>query len=229
MIDRKMTFAAGLVLTALCFTVPAAAEVETGLGVRVGSLGIGVDVGAALSKSVDVRIGYAGFDLNRSVTQTNLTYEGKAKLGSPSALLDWKLTDGGFRMTTGVVVMNTKIDATGVPNGAGTYDINGTTYTVADVGNVTAQFKFGNSVAPYLGIGWGDTVTPSRRWSFLADIGVVYAGAPTIAVTATCAAANAIICAQLQSDIAAERQTLVQNLARYKWYPVVSLGLGYRF
>jgi hypothetical protein len=36
-------------------------------------------------------------------------------------------------------------------------------------------------------------------------------------------------CGALQSDVQAERQTLEGDVSAFKWYPVVNVGLAYRF
>jgi hypothetical protein len=48
-------------------------------------------------------------------------------------------------------------DVTGVPEVGGNYTINGRTYTASEVGSLTGKTHF-NTVALYVGIGWGNPV-----------------------------------------------------------------------
>jgi hypothetical protein len=175
------------------------------------------------------RFGFACYSVDRTISDTNVTYDGKLKLSNPSARLDWRVLAGGFRVSVGAVVSGTKIEATGRPDANGTYQIGNNTYSASQIGSLTGTFKFGNSVAPYVGLGWGNVVGRDGHFSVLVDVGAIYAGTPSVALTANCTAGAQAICSQLQTDVDAERQKLEQNLTLLKWYPVVGLGVGYRF
>jgi hypothetical protein len=202
-----------------------------GLALRAGTTGIGADVDVGLLSNVSARLGYSGFDYNHSITNTNVTYTGKLKVSDISALFDWYPFHGGFRLTAGIVGGGLKVGVTGQPTG-GTYTINNTTYTAAQVGSLTGQLKFGNSASPYVGLGWGDPVGTSHHLHFLFDVGAIYGGTPNVMLTANCGVAappGSPICTQLQSDVLAEKQKLQNDVTIVKWYPVVTLGLAYRF
>jgi hypothetical protein len=222
----RRLFGTAIGLAALV-SAPAIAETQFGVGVRGGSLGLGADLDFAFTDNLNARVGYAGYSINRTVDQTNLTYAGKLKLSNPSVLLDWRVL-AGLRMTLGAVLTSTKIDAIGRPT-AGTFTIGGNTYSSSEVGSVTGSFKMGNSVAPYIGFGWGNVVGRGGHFSFLFDVGAIYAGTPSVALTANCTSNNAAVCSQLQSDVAVERKNLEKNVTLLKWYPVVGVGFGYGF
>ena len=225
---RSHLLAASLGL-ATAFATPAFADTQAGFAIRAGTLGLGADVDFSLNQYLNARIGFAGYSVDRTISDTNVTYDGKLKLSNPSALLDWRVFGGAFRVSLGAVVSGTKIDATGRPDVNGTYQIGNNTYTASQIGSLNGTFKFGNSVAPYIGLGWGNVVGRDGRFSVLFDVGATYAGTPSVTLTANCTAAVAAVCSQLQTDVDTERQTLEQNLTLLKWYPVVGLGFGYRF
>ena len=222
-------------IAAVLVTAPALAAsgtgTQVGIGFRAGTLGLGADIDFRISDAFNARIGYSGYSLNRSVTDTDVHYDGKLKLSNPSVLIDWRVLKGGFHLTAGIVASSTKIDAVGQPTSGGTYTINNTVYTGAEIGSLTGNFKFGNSVAPYFGVGFGNVVGKDGHFSVLFDVGAIYAGTPSIALTGNCAAAivGTPVCAQLQADVAAEKAKLAQDLGILKFYPVVGLGIGYRF
>lgn len=225
---RRATCAAGLVLA--LGLLPAARAAEMGTALRVGTLGIGVDVDFALGERASVRLGYSGYSLNRTVDQTDVTYDGTLKLSNPSATLDWYVAKGGFRVSLGAVASGSEVTAVGIPNSNLRYTVNGNSYSVAQLTSLSGRFRLGNSVAPYLGVGWGNPVRTGRHWSFLFDLGAVYGGTPDIVLNAGCSSTvPAAICSQLATDIEAEKQKLRNELTGIRWYPVLSLGLGYRF
>ena len=111
---------------------------------------------------------------------------------------------------------------TGTPT-SGTYTLNGHTYTAQQVGSLTGKTHF-NGAAPYVGIGWGDPMDGGRL-TFTANVGAIYQGAPNISLTATGAAANP----QLASDVQAEQNRVNSKVSGYQWWPVMGVGLMYRF
>ena len=202
-----------------------------GLAVTAGSTGIGLDYGIGLGRSFSVRVGYSGFHYDHSVDTSDVDYDGTFKLSMPKALLDWYVFKGGFHLTAGVIGNGTRIDVTGKP-AAASYTINGNSYSSSDVGSLAGQLKFGNSVSPYVGLGWGNMVGTHSHLHFLVDIGAIYGGTPNVSLTATCgpsAPSGSQACTQLQSDVQAERLKLQNDVTVVKWYPVLDLGLAYRF
>ncbi|OIO71610.1 MAG: hypothetical protein AUJ58_00065 [Zetaproteobacteria bacterium CG1_02_55_237] len=170
---------------------------------------------------LNARIQANGFRYNTTVTNTSVHYDAKLKLMSVGALADFYPFAGKFRVTAGAYYNGNKLTLTGVPNGA-SYVINGTTYTSAQAGSVTGTMDF-NKLAPYAGIGWGDAVSSGSPIGFNVDLGVLYQGKPKTTLSATGAAAG------LTADIAAEKTKLDNNVKKYKFYPVASVGVSYNF
>jgi predicted nucleic acid-binding Zn ribbon protein len=114
----------------------------------------------------------------------------------------------------------------------GSYTINGTTYSSSQLGSLSGRLKFGNSVSPYLGFGWGNPAGESGRVHFLFDVGAIYGGTPTVALSAQCGPAappGSALCSEIQSNVASEEQKLVSKADILRWYPMVSLGIAVRF
>ncbi len=224
------TIIGSVVVVAAALVAAPVAFADVGAAIRVGTLGIGADVDFGINDHLGARIGYSAYNYSRTIDNTSVTYDGTIKLSNPSATLDWYPFAGGFRLSLGAVVSGTKVDAVGKPDSTGTYTLNGHQYSASDVGTLNGEFKFGNSVAPYVGLGWGNPAGAGSRLTFVFDLGAVYGGTPNIALTATCGASTpAPVCAQLQTDVMAEKASLQDKVTLIKWYPVVSLGFGYRF
>lgn len=98
----------------------------------------------------------------------------------------------------------------------------------ADLGGLSGMAEPANPIAPYLGIGYGDV--PSARVSFYFDLGVIYQGSAHAGLAGACGASiPAGQCAQLQSELAAERYGLGRSLDRYGLYPVGRVGVSIGF
>ncbi len=224
-----------IVLALLSAAIASTAGADTpamALDVRVGTTGIGVDYDLALGQSFSARIGYSGFDYSHSVNSSDVGYDGKLKLSMLSGLFDWYAFNGGFHLTAGVVGNDTQLDVTGKPLAGGGYSINNTFYSSGEVGSLTGQMKFGYTASPYVGLGWGNPVGMGQHLHFLVDIGAIYGGTPNVSLSAACgsaAPAGTPVCTQLQSDVQAERLKLQNDVTLIKWYPVLNLGLAYRF
>ena len=230
--QRAVIGAAALALACLVTPVSSlAATPDFALAVRAGTPGLGLDLDLGLSPSFGMRVGFSGFNINHDIDTSDVDYDGRLKLQTVTGLLDWYVFSGGFHLTAGVAGNDTKLDVVGQPN-QGTYTINGNTYSSSQLGSLTGQLKFGNSVSPYVGLGWGNPAGEDGRIHFLFDVGAIYGGTPSVTLTATCGAAapaGSPICNQAQSGLASEEAQLRHKADILRWYPMVSLGIGVRF
>lgn len=200
-------------------------HLDASVALRFGTLGFGVEVSKLLMGHVGVRVGANYFKLDKTRTESNVTYDATLKAKAFSALIDlFPANRGSFHFTGGLMTDPVKVNGTGKPTTSGNFTLNGNTYTTAQVGVLTAEVKYPD-VAPYVGIGFG---TPARNGSalkFLFDLGVVI-GKATVALDATGAASNPTLAADLQ----AQEDKTEHDVQKYaKVYPVISFGLAYRF
>jgi hypothetical protein len=229
---RAGVIAGAILAGALVCSGASAAGPDMAVALRAGTSGVGLDYDVALGRYFSVRLGYSGLDYHRSANTSDVDYAGQLKLSMPAALVNWNVFGGGFHLSAGAVGGGTKLDVTGHPSGSGSYTLNGHTYTSADVGSLTGELKFGHSVSPYVGLGWGNAVGENGHWHFLVDLGAIYGGTPMVSLTAVCgsaAPAGSAECNQLQSDVQTEKAKLVSDANILRWYPVATVGVAYRF
>jgi hypothetical protein len=218
-------FVAGV---ALLVAVGPAAWADVGVLLKAGTLGAGIDVSKGIGETLALRLQANALSYDEDITESDVEYSADLGLKSAGLLLDWHPFSGTFRVSAGAYWNGNEAAATGRPTG-GTYVINGTTYSSSDIGSLNGQIDF-SEVAPYFGIGFGSTPKAGRGMSFSFDLGVLYQGEPNVGLTVACGAALTVPeCTQLQNDVAAEAGALQDDLKDYKFYPVVSFGIGYRF
>jgi hypothetical protein len=209
-----------------------AAIADVAVGVRATTFGFGGDVDIGMfSNRVSLRLGYNGLNYSKTITDTDVSYDGKLKISAASAIVDWYVFNGGFRVSLGAVQQGPKVDVVGTPKN-GTYTINGQTYTAAQLGSLTGTIKMGSSTAPYIGVGWGNAVGRAHRVTFLFDLGAIHTGSPKATLHAPCTTAIAAQpngCAILQQNLNAEKTNLENKVSSYQWYPVVGLGFAVKF
>lgn len=197
-----------------------------GAGLRIGTTGIGADFGWEIAPTLGGRIGLSGGEINTTVDSSDVHYGAKLKLANANLLLDWSPL-GPFRISAGFVPNKNKVDVTGEPT-SGSFTINGNPYTAAQIGSLSGTVKSGNSFAPYLGIGYGNVWTKGVNFYF--DLGVMFQGSPKASLALTCGpAATPAQCAQAQSDVAAEQQSLEDSLKKFKYFPVANIGITIGF
>ena len=215
-------FVAGV---ALFVAVSPAAWADVGVLLKAGTLGAGLDVSKSISERLAVRLQANALNYNHDTTKSDVDYKAELELRSAGVLLDWHPFSGVFRVSGGAYWNGNKATVTGRPTG-NTYQINGQPYSSAEIGSLSGKIDF-PSVAPYLGVGLASAPKAGRGMTFSFDLGVLYQREPNVALRVACGTTGR--CAQLQSDVAAEQVSLQDDLKDFKFYPVASFGIGYRF
>ena len=149
-----------------------------------------------------------------------IPYAASARLQSIPVLLNFYPFHGVFRLTGGVVYDENQMDVTGSGN---SYTFNGVSYPAASVGTFSGSIRF-RRYAPYLGLGFGDTLNGSGLSAGF-DLGVLFQGSPQV----TLHASNPTGDPTLAQNVASAQAQANQKAASDKYYPVVGLHLGYTF
>ena len=79
-----------------------------------------------------------------------------------------------------------------------------------------------------MGIGWGNAVAAGSRWRVAVDAGAFYQGKPKVSLTAE-PLIPGLLPSRFSQDLEAERREIEDDLDSYRFYPVLSLGVSYRF
>jgi hypothetical protein len=199
---------------------------------EISTLGVGATVTKSITPNVNAKLGINGLGISRDVSLSDVDYKADFNLFNVSTLADyhpWK--NGGFRLTGGLVFQDNNIEGTGKAKNGGKININGVDYdTTTQLTSVKARVSLGNSVAPYIGIGWGNTVKPGKRWGFSANLGAMFAGSPKVVLTPEFGpGATPALKDQINNNIEAERKKQESDLNWLNVYPVFSLGVSYQF
>lgn len=223
----KKTWAAFGLIAGLMTTTAARADI--GVAGEVGTTGVGAHASMPLRPDLNLRVGLGYLDYSYKGSTHDLDYSLNLTTNTYDALLDWYPSkDSSFRLSAGLAYNGNKIDVQARPNAAGNYTIGSNTYAADSVGKVSGNVSF-NKVAPYLGIGWGRPSKKEKGWSFATDFGVLLQGSPKTSLSSSGCSAPAAVCNQLASDVARENSALRDEVSRFKVYPVLRIGLSYKF
>ncbi|TFW05467.1 hypothetical protein E4K72_11330 [Oxalobacteraceae bacterium OM1] len=181
-----------------------------------------------LQPQLNLRLGFGRLGYSYSGHTDTVDYDLSLKARTYDALLDYYPTQGGsFRITGGLAYNGNKIDVRAKPSAAGSYALQGKVYNAADVGQVTGNVDFGK-VSPYLGIGW-NTHPQDKGWSVSSDVGVLFQGSPRTTLSNSGCKAPDAVCSQFNADIQREAGALNDEVSKFKLYPVLRIGLSYKF
>ena len=224
----KKTLAA-IALAGLTASAIAQSPSDIGITGSVGTTGVGAHATIPITPNVNARLGLGYLDYNYKGSTRDMQYDLDLKANTYDALIDWYPEKGSsFRITGGVAYNGNKITVHAKPNATGAYAIQGNLYDAASVGNVTGKVDF-NKLAPYFGIGWGRNQKDEKGWSFSTDLGVLYQGSPKTSLNATGCGAAAAVCNRFVNDVARENEELAREVRKFKFYPVLRVGLSYKF
>jgi hypothetical protein len=93
------------------------------------------------------------------------------------------------------------------------------------VGALSGKVDF-DDIAPYVGIGWDTTFGKDNCFGLVFELGVLYQGSPDVNLVSSGPIASD---PTFQAELAKETAALQDDLDEYKFYPVVAVGLSYRF
>ena len=224
------------------------------IGASFSTLGPGVQVTTNLASHLNLRATGNGFAYSTNFTTNGFNATAKLNMASAGIAADIYPFRSGFRISPGLLVLNNnKVHAAAIAAGGTSFTLNGDTYYSA-TGNaatgVTPLSATGllglNSTKPAFTIaaGWGNTIPrDGRHWSFPAEVGVGFTGAPSVAVNLTgwacqdqaqtqctnVASATDSIAQQIQTDLSAQIAKWKNNLNPLKTYPIASFGVAYSF
>ncbi len=201
----------------LLFASGTAAADSFALGAKAGTTGLGVEASWAVLERINLRAGYYTFDYSTELEEEGVEYDGDLRLRNAALFADWHPFAGRFRITVGGIDTGNEFKGAAEDS----LDIGDNTYDAA----VDATVGW-SSFAPYLGVGFGNAVG-AGRWSFSMDLGVMFTGSPDVVLNGT--VNDPTLEAQFQDDLALEQQRVQEDLDDAKYYPVLSLGVAYRF
>lgn len=213
----RIRTAAACALLALTGSAAFAGEVYGAIGLP----GVMGGYAQPLGDSFTVRADFATLgSRSRTTNEEGIDYNVKLKANRFAVFGDWYPFSGTFRLTGGVTANDYKLTLAATGAG-GSLTIGDNTYTTTAADRVDGSVKFPGAT-PYLGIGWGHQNGSGLRFS--ADIGAMFGKAKlTYSISGPLAAQVS------QADLDKETQQLRDGVAKVRWIPQISFGIGYSF
>lgn len=200
----------------------ALADHNFGVGVKAGTLGIGVEGTWRPLPYIDVRAGANQYDYTDNGIYGGINYDAEINLDNYYVTGNLRFPLSPFRITGGLYSNGNEFNARNGDNGA-IIIVGGDPYPADAVGTVQAKASF-DSTSPYFGVGFDFSVFGKVGMNL--DFGVLWQGSPQVSI-ATDGLLNGD--PTFEASLEAERAELENELGDYKAWPVVSLGFVFNF
>lgn len=201
---------------------PALAQSNDNLavGVQGSTAGFGPEIAYSVSPTITLRgVGnYLAFDYDQTVDGIN--YDLGLDLMSAGGFLDYHPMRNGFHVSLGALYNGNEADLTATAGPGAT--VGGFTVPGGQTASLRGDLEFSSSIAPYLGVGYDTTFTSRNNWSLVMRAGVLYQGDPEVTLTDSTGTVPA-------GNLASEANQIEDDLDLLRFYPVVSVGVTYRF
>lgn len=190
-----------------------------GIGIKASSIGFGADIVKSFNQNFTLRLGASYFKKDFKVAKLDdlkaeaLNY---TSLGSVSLLFDYYIFKSVYISVGGFYNFSTlEFESAATES----QKIGNIVVTPETIGSITYTLK-PNELCPYLGIGFGHTISRNKLLAFNFDLGALYQGSPKLLLEAT----------GMVSPTANEeqRQLLEDNVKDWKFYPFLNFQLSFR-
>ena len=189
-----------------------------GVGIEVGTLGVGVDLTGRVNDWFSLRGSLNQYNYSHGLDKSGIHYDADLKLGASGVLADFYPLRGRFRLTGGALSNRNKFDLKATPTSDVT--IGNNTYTPAQVGTLRGDIRF-RSAVPYFGIGFGNAAKGPHRVGFAFDLGLMPQGRPRVGLTSSTGVVSS-------SDLQKEQSKISDDSKNFKFWPVLAVGLSFR-
>ncbi len=210
-------------LAASAIMVFGTASADFGVGVKAGTLGLGLEGRWNPVPMIDFRVGANAYDYDTDGSEAGIDYDTTLELDSYYITGNINFPLSPLRLTGGVFANNNEFAMTSQDTGGQDIELGGVPLPADVVGTLTGRTYF-EDVAPYVGIGIDFEVFDKVGLNF--DLGVLWQGEPNVDLTADGTGVGLL---PFEAALELERQELEDDLSDYKAYPVISLAFIYNF
>ena len=211
----------GLLLLALLAAGTASADNDFGVGVKAGTLGLGLEASWQPLPYLEIRLGANSYDYDDTGSQAGVEYDATLGLESYYGTANFHFPVSPMRITAGIYSNGNELYL--LNDDLQDKNIGGIVYPGAGIGVLESTTSFASS-APYFGIGFDFTLAGKLGMNL--DFGVLWQGEPDVTLSANGALASD---PGFQAALELEREQLEDEVNDFKAWPVISLGFVYKF
>jgi len=192
-----------------------------GLIAKASTSGFGGEFGYRLSDKFILKAGYETIDLKYSTSFKEYDFSidagGSFSTGNVSFLMDYQLFNLLY-VSTGILLNNTVVTVSGTFSED--YVWGDVVIPKEDMGVIEWEITPQYALSPYVGFGFGNNLSHSRRVSYSFEIGGIFQGSPQIDIIS-----DGILAPNQDPDF--NQSGMLENqISKYRFYPTIKLLLG---
>jgi len=197
------------------------------IGYKFGTIGAGVDFSYLANKKLSIRLSTNAYSQFRSLRIEDKDFKTYGLLLNNALLADLHPWENSFYFSWGAFFSKSKLNLIHKPK-TGTVKIGSHKYPSMQIGKVTTDIFLDHKINPYIGFGY-NSMNKKDKWGFIFDIGVIYIGTPKAEIKAYASEGFKALQPILNKEAKIEEKDLNKKIKKYKIFPVLSVGIGYRF
>jgi hypothetical protein len=207
-------------------------------GTSSGTLGLGGQVATPVTRWLNLRGGIDFFNYGYSLGIDGANYEGQLHLKTGRVSLDFFPFHRGFHVSPGVLIFRSAASAAVSVAGGNAFELGGNTFTssASDPVNGSASLAFSRTVMPMFTFGFSNMIAKGRRHLTVPlELGAAYTGPYSARLNlGGSACIDQVGCMststpEIQQSVVEEQREINEPMKHYQLYPIVILGIGYKF
>ena len=214
---------------------------RVGIGVKVSLLGAGAEAAFRVTHRTNVRAGFNMINYSRTFDKDGISYGGQLNFKTFEAHYDIYPWAKSFHISPGVLVYaGDPVTAKASVPANQSFSLGDVEYFSDPNNPVTGNGKLDfNKAAPMITVGWGNLVSrkESKHFTVPFEIGVAFQGSPkaTLGLAGNVCDSPGVNCrpaatdANVQSNVISEQNKVNNSMSFFKFYPIISVGFGYKF
>ena len=221
---RLIPVAAAAMILSAGTAMAQSSEPGVAVGATAGTSGAGLDVQVKIGPIFALRGSLDRLTYGTDERYDGIDYTADLAFDTVGAFIDMHPLANGLLISGGAYMGSRDIDLTATPTGP--VDIGGLTFSPGQIGTLNGTIKL-QDIAPFIGLGWDDTFYRSGRWGFRAIAGVAWSDKPEVALTSTGGSLSND--SAFQARLRDESRQISDEAEGYGLFPVIQLGLNYKF
>lgn len=188
-----------------------------GLAIKGGTWGYGGDIIWSFHPKFDIRLGGTHSTAKLNQVEGDLSVDHDYKLTQFNLLADYNL-NSWMHLTAGIIY-SLENEENAVAISIKSVDFGEVTVSPERLGTIVSTTTW-NRVAPYIGLGFGRTISPNKVVGFTVEFGTFYMGKPTVKMNGT----------GMIGPTANEQNSnqLSENMSEIQFFPVLNFSLSFR-
>lgn len=216
-----------LLTTAAAGAASAQSSERFAVGVVGGTTGAGLEAQFQASPLINLRVAGDFFSYEEEFSTDDIDYDAEIDFNQLGGFVDLHPFNNSFFVSGGLYAGDRMVEVNATTTSSA--QIGDVIFTPAQIGTLTGSVDFGDT-APFLGLGFNNTFRTGGRIGFKAVVGAAFGGDPEVQLRRS---GGITLPNDIQTlfdaELRKEEAELQEEVEDFKTFPVIQVGLTYRF